>query len=128
MKKKIRVAVYGSLMKGLSNHKFLKNSDYIGTFYSLPNYSLYSITYYPGLKLNGNTSVKFEVYKVTPEVLQELDQLEGVAQEYYVKHTMETPYGLACVYIFNREVDERAIIKHGDWAEHARINNLDTVL
>lgn len=125
MNKKIRVAVYGSLMKGLSNHKLLKDSEYVGIYYSLPIYSLYSLTYYPGLKLNGNTSVKFEVYKVTPEVFKKLDELEGVAQEYYVKSTVDTPYGPACIYVFNREVDERNLIRHGDWDEHARINNIE---
>lgn len=121
-KKKIRVAVYGSLMKGLHNHTFLQDTEYLGSFYSLPEYNLYSLGTYPGLTLNGNTSVRFEVYNVTPDVLKKLDILEGVEYEYYIKQTINTPYGASCVYVYNcNDTYSLSNISSGDWNEYMKL-------
>ena len=76
--KKYLVAVYGSLRSGMGNHQYyLSDSEYKGTFTTEPNYSLYSLSFYPGLELNGNTSVVMEVYEVDEDTLKNLNRLEG---------------------------------------------------
>lgn len=122
MKNKIKVAVYGSLRKGLHNHSYLKNAKYIGSYYSLPEYTLYSLGSYPGLKLNGSTSVMFEVYEVTQDEAKDIDSLEGVDYELYVKQSVTTPYGKCCLYIYNKNVDNKEVVKHGNWFEYAKVN------
>lgn len=114
------IAVYGSLRKGLSNHGRLGNSKLIGTFRSDPLYTLHSLHgYYPGLKLDGEDSVVFEVYSVTPQIDESIEHLEGYsstrAQQYnhYDKVLIPTPFGNAYTYVYNPETDTR--LEHGDW-------------
>ena len=76
--KKYLVAVYGSLRKKQSNYEYhLSNSTYKGTFTTEPEYTMHSLSYYPGLKLNGNTSIVMEVYEVDEKTLTNLNRLEG---------------------------------------------------
>ena len=80
--KKYLVAVYGSLRKTMSNHQYyLSDSEYKGTFSTEPEYTLHSLQWYPGLKLNGNTSVVMEVYEVDEKTLTNLNRLEGIILE-----------------------------------------------
>jgi gamma-glutamylcyclotransferase (GGCT)/AIG2-like uncharacterized protein YtfP len=120
MVKKTKVAVYGSLRKGLHNHKYyLKNSKFIGQFQSNPDYTLFDLGSFPGIHENGNTSVTFELYEVDESTLAKLDNLEGVDTGFYHKSTIVTPYGdNAVIYIYSNKCDVKDIINHGDWKEH----------
>lgn len=118
--KKILVSVYGSLRKNMGNNHLLSTSKYLGEFQSKPEFSLYSLGYYPGLKTNGNTSVKMEVYEVTEKVARSVDNLEGYtpgsnSNTFYDKIPIETPYGEASVYIYVNDISEKKIVKSGDW-------------
>ena len=76
--KKYLVSVYGSLRKKQSNYEYyLSSSIYKGTFSTEPEYTLHSLSYYPGLKLNGSTSIVMEVYEVDEETLNTVNRLEG---------------------------------------------------
>lgn len=116
---KILIAVYGSLLSGMGNHRLLENSKLLGTFQTKPEFSLYSLGYYPGLKTNGNTSVKMEVYEITEKVARSVDNLEGYTpgsnNTFYDKIPIETPYGKASVYIYVNDISEERIVKSGDW-------------
>ena len=71
--KKYLVACYGSLRRGMGNHHYyLSESEYKGTFTTEPEYTLHSLSYYPGLKLNGNHSIVMEVYEVDEDTLKNL--------------------------------------------------------
>lgn len=78
------VFVYGSLRKGLNNHHFLNNSEYIGDYTSKEQF--YLITYktlkFPYLLEDlefdrPKTNIKGEIYKVNEDVLKNLDNLES---------------------------------------------------
>lgn len=122
MTKKInkhKVAVYGSLRKGLGNHNYyLKNSTLIGTFQSNPDYTLYSLGAFPGIKNGGHTSVTMELYEVDDRTLNNLDVLEGVGYDFYLKEKINTPFGEAIIYIYNEPIDGKKIVEHGDWKEY----------
>ena len=63
--KKYLVSCYGSLRNGMGNHQYyLSDSEYKGKFTTEPEYTLHSLSAYPGLKLNGNHSVVMEAYEV----------------------------------------------------------------
>lgn len=76
------VFVYGTLKKGEGAHHFLANSEPLGKAVTSPNFSLW--TYKGGFPLlrDGDTIVEGEVYLVTENVLQRLDQYEGVGHLY----------------------------------------------
>ena len=80
--KKYLVACYGSLRRGMGNHHYyLSESEYKGTFTTEPEYTLHSLSAYPGLKLNGNHSVVMEAYEVDEETLKNLNRLEVIVLE-----------------------------------------------
>lgn len=118
---KILVAVYGSLRKGLGNHRLLQNSKYLGEFKTEPVFSLYSLGSYPGLKENGTTSVVMEVYEVNKETAIRVDNLEdytpGEKAYFYDKIPIETPWGIASVYTYVNPISEDRLVKSGDWKE-----------
>jgi gamma-glutamylcyclotransferase (GGCT)/AIG2-like uncharacterized protein YtfP len=124
--KKTLISVYGSLRKDMGNDHLLSDSKYLGTFNSEPVFSLYSLSYYPGLKTNGNTSVVMEVYEVNDKVAQRIDNLEGYNPNkpatFYDKIPIETPWGTASVYIYVNDIPEERLVESGDWKQFK--NNL----
>jgi len=120
---KYLVAVYGSLRKKMGNHQYyLSNSEYKGTFSTEPEYTLHSLSYYPGLKLNGNHSIVMEVYKVTEETLDNLNRLEGYRygekSTFYDRIEINTPWGKAFTYIYVNKLSKDSIVESGDWVKY----------
>lgn len=119
---KILISVYGSLRKGLGNHRLLENAKYLGDFQSEPVFSLYSLGGYPGLKTEGTTSVTMEVYEVTPIEANRIDQLEGYTPgreaTFYDKIPIDTPYGEASVYTYVDKIPESRLVESGDWKQY----------
>ena len=118
--KKYLVAVYGSLRSGMGNHQYyLSDSEYKGTFSTEPEYTLHSLQWYPGLKLNGNTSIVMEVYEVDEETLKNLNRLEGYypgeKSTFYDRIEINTPWGKAFTYIYVNELSKESIVESGDW-------------
>ena len=118
--RKNSIAVYGTLRRGCGNHRYLlSEADFLGEFDSEPTFSLYSLGGFPGLKNNGNTSVKMEVFAVNDDEAEAVDQLEGYQAgrkpHFYDKQDIETPFGTAGVYIYVRDTEGRGFIETGDW-------------
>ncbi len=121
--KKYLVAVYGSLRKKMSNHKYyLSDSEFKGIFPTEPEYTMHSLQWYPGLKLNGNHSIMMEVYEVDETTLNNLNRLEGYypgeTSTFYDRIEINTPWGKAFTYIYVKELTKESIIESGDWVEH----------
>jgi len=121
--KKYLVAVYGSLRKKQSNYEYyLSSSVYKGTFSTEPEYTLHSLSYYPGLKLNGSTSVVMEVYEVDEKTLETLNRLEGYRPgekaSFYDRIEINTPWGKAFTYIYVNELSKDSIVESGDWVAY----------
>ncbi len=71
-----KVFVYGTLLKGFSNHTLLKDARFIGTA-RLNGYGLYCVTpCYPGIVQKNGAAVNGEVYEVDSSILKRLDNLE----------------------------------------------------
>lgn len=117
--KKTLISVYGSLRQGMGNHRLLETSEYLGEFQTKPEFSLYNLGGYPGLKLNGNTSVTMEVYAVDDFVAKRVDGLEGYTPGekayFYDKIPIETPYGEASMYIYVNDIPQERLVESGDW-------------
>jgi len=118
--KKYLVSVYGSLRKKMGNHSYyLSNSEYKGTFTTEPEYTLHSLSHYPGLKQNGNHSIVMEVYEVDEETLKTLNRLEGYRPNekatFYDRIEINTPWGKAFTYIYVNELSKDSIVESGDW-------------
>lgn len=121
--KMYKVAVYGSLRKGMHNEDFLKNAKFLGVFESSPSYNLYSLGAYPGLTKGGTTPVTMEVYEVTQAELMSINRLEGYDPNsenntFYDRINIRTPFGTAFTYIYEGDVSNNTPLDVGDWVSY----------
>ncbi|MFA0520290.1 gamma-glutamylcyclotransferase, partial [Vibrio sp. 10N.222.55.E8] len=96
------VFVYGTLRKAQSNHHYLEQSEYLGTFNTPESYALFDLGAYPAM-ISGNKSIVGEVYLINDDVLALLDRLEEVPVEYR-REQIETIFGVAWVYLYQRDL------------------------
>ena len=74
----MKIFVYGTLLRGFGNYdRFLTESKFAGLGQTHPDYTMISLGWFPGILEGGTTSIKGEVFEVTPETRYRLDQLEG---------------------------------------------------
>jgi gamma-glutamylcyclotransferase (GGCT)/AIG2-like uncharacterized protein YtfP len=96
----IRVFVYGSLKKGLGNHRLLEKSKYLGRCFVEGRYKMLNLGGFPGLVQSGQfaeTRIVGEVYQITEDTLRSLDWLEGHPR-FYTRHKLATPWKNAWCY------------------------------
>jgi len=77
---KTAIFVYGTLKRGQRNHHFLNNQKFLGDAQTEPRYRLYDAGRHPALvddPQNG-IAVQGEVWQVSEETLQKLDEYEGM--------------------------------------------------
>lgn len=121
MNKKL-ICVYGSLRRGMGNHRLLEKSTFLGEFYTNPEYELYDLGSFPGVKTNGNTSILTEVFEVNDYESDRVDSLEGykegIKPTFYDKIYIDTPFGKAGMYIYMGKVYEPNKIESGDWVKY----------
>lgn len=92
-----RVFVYGTLMRGESNHHWMRGTRLLGAARSAPRFSLWSLNTYPVLCLGGRHRIYGEVYRLSPEKLRQLDLLEECPR-YYRRARLPTRFGIAWFY------------------------------
>ena len=111
-----KVAVYGSLRKGLHNHGLLQDSDYLGLDKLQGEYTMLDLGSFPGLLLEGSTDITVEVYDIDDTTFQSLDWLEGYPS-FYNRTEVETLYGTAWVYYLNDDDYSNTAVPSGDWTD-----------
>jgi len=110
----MRIFVYGSLRRKQGNSHWMTNAQWLGDHH-VENYELYSLGHYPGV-VPGEGSVSGEVYRIDASTLSEIDALRTVGGE-YKRQLIQTPYGSAWMYVYQRPVDGLTRIESGNWLE-----------
>ena len=114
----MNIFVYGSLMRGESNHSFLSDrfSEYVEKGITKRDYILYDLGGFPGMVEGGNNAVLGEIYKICSFTKSRLDQLEGHPQ-FYRRTIIELQDGKRVeAYILDKGyVKGCSVIKSGDW-------------
>lgn len=116
------VVVYGTLRKGFGNHRLLTTSEELFAG-SLPlPYRMISLGAFPGLiPTEDNHDISVEIYKVTEEVLERLDRLEGYTGSaydgFYGRDVIDTPVGPAYVYVLGEAYEGHEPVTSGNWRE-----------
>lgn len=79
-----RVFVYGTLKRGLRNHRFLENATFVGEAYTVTRFFMIDGRF-PVLRDAGPNleQVGGEVYVVNDRTLAQLDELEDIASRMY---------------------------------------------
>lgn len=109
------LATYGTLKQGFGNHGVIKDCNFIGKCTTNPEFTMYSVGWFPGIIHNGKTSIQLEVYEVTDEnTARRLDQLEGYPN-LYDKEIIPTILGNVMIYVYNYPTDRLTEIKSGNW-------------
>ena len=111
-----RIFVYGTLKRGGSNHALLTSQQFLGAARTSPGYTLYLPGDYPGMvrAANDQAGVTGEVWLVDDACLQQLDELEGVAEGLYERTPIQltAPFAAepAQAYLYLRNITGRAAI------------------
>ena len=82
-----KIFVYGTLMKGESNHSMLSGADYLGNYRTQNKWGLISLGAFPAL-VPHSVAVEGELYEVDDDTLSKLDRLEGVEHGMYQRRTI----------------------------------------
>ncbi|GAB5442889.1 MAG: gamma-glutamylcyclotransferase [Fuerstiella sp.] len=78
------IFVYGSLKRGYELHRYLQWEQFQGEAHTEPAYRLVDCGSYPGLlSAKDGHAIHGEVYLVSDETLQVLDEVEGVEEDLY---------------------------------------------
>lgn len=117
----MRVAVYGTLRKGQSNHSVLEDSPKVGELRQKLNYSMWDYNgWYPILTSSSKPSwLTLEVYSVNDRIFEALDFLEGYPVLY--DRRLETIYGEDTYIYFMENLKGKqgaTPIPSGDWVSY----------
>jgi gamma-glutamylcyclotransferase (GGCT)/AIG2-like uncharacterized protein YtfP len=111
--------VYGSLMRGMGNHRRLARARFLREAHTRPRFTLRDLGAFPGMSSGGTTRIRGEVYKVDEETLASLDQLEGHPR-FYRRHEIALADGTRVhAYLLPaRRYEGYPLIVGGDWRAH----------
>lgn len=117
------VFVYGTLLAGEPNHRYLKHARLIAEGVTRPGFTLYDLGAFPGLVRGGRHAVPGEVYEVDEPTLAAMDQLEG-HPDFYCRSaiTLTTGISVETYLLTEPQVAGRPIIVSGSW----RLRHKDT--
>jgi gamma-glutamylcyclotransferase (GGCT)/AIG2-like uncharacterized protein YtfP len=119
-----RVFVYGTLMRGEANHRWLAGARLLaGAARTAACYELHDLGAFPALALDGADAVAGELYEVDAHDLDRLDELEG-HPAYYVRSAVRLHDGSTAVaYTMERAGLAEAslgVILGGNWRRRRR--------
>ena len=112
----VKLLVYGTLMRGESNHLWLDDAKFLGDD-ELENARLFDLGAYPMI-LSGQGIVRGELYHVSLKTVQLLDELEG-HPNYFHRDWLTLKSGTeAFVYLGKKEIAlEYPLISSGQWRD-----------
>ena len=111
-----RMFVYGTLLAGEHNHRYLVGARLIGEARTPAAFRLYDLGAFPGLVRGGDHSVVGEVYAVDEATLASLDRLEGHPDFYRRTDIVLADGTSALTYLLAPEqVEGRPVIASGSW-------------
>ena len=110
----MRVFVYGSLLKGLHNHRVLRGAKFLGEARTLEaHFTLHDLGQFPAVTCDGVDTIKGEVYEVDKETAERLDHLEGYPNFYDRKLVEVYEFGPCRMYFLHK--CDAPIVPDGDW-------------
>lgn len=109
------IFTYGTLMKGNSNHLFIKDNEYLGDSI-LNNFCLLEINHFPGAVYKKNYKVYGELYKVTDKEKENIDKLEGSLYTFQKElfYTDNSVY-YAGYYEYSGKLNSNIRLPYGKW-------------
>ena len=116
------VAVYGSLLSGMGNHRLLESSQKIGSTL-VTGFDMYSFGAFPVIVPGErDKAVSVEVYQVDKQTFERLDRLEGYPS-FYDRQQVEVNFHdgvrVAWIYFMAKKPQRNLLpVPSGSWKEH----------
>lgn len=115
--------VYGTLMRGERNHPYLVGAEFLGEVATSSGFRLLDLERYPGMvkapERDGRPvpeSVQGELFRVTPEQLEAIDELEGHPHHFWRTNIELVDRRRAAAYLLTSSYARGAPrIESGDW-------------
>jgi gamma-glutamylaminecyclotransferase len=103
--------VYGTLKRGLRNHRLLAGQQFLGEAVTEPRYRVLDLGPYPGLVADGanGLAVRGEVWAVAACCLAGLDDFEGVPELFVRGPVAVAGFDGVEAYFWNRAVPDGAM-------------------
>ncbi|CAG9001484.1 MAG: hypothetical protein CENE_03504 [Candidatus Celerinatantimonas neptuna] len=96
------IALYDSLKPHKDCHDPLLNqSEYIGRYATQEQFDIYQYGISPAVLQGGNTSIRVDIYAITPEELEQLDEYEKYPMIHDRFHTEIPGFGMAWLYVMS---------------------------
>lgn len=114
-----RVFVYGTLLRGESNHHWLRRAEFLGRWCTPPRYRLHDLGPYPVLCGGGTQRIHGELYRVDAWTMAGLDRLEGYP-DHYDRKLIPTPRGPAWIYFRSEPPPGARPIPGGSWKKERK--------
>lgn len=112
----VLVFVYGTLLRGESNHRYLSGARYVCELTTPASYDLFDLGSFPAMVAGGSTAVRGEVWACSRAVLARLDELEE-HPEFFRRVPIELEDGLTVdsYLLSGAEASRHPRIASGDW-------------
>jgi gamma-glutamylcyclotransferase (GGCT)/AIG2-like uncharacterized protein YtfP len=96
--------VYGTLKRGFGNNLLLRNAEFVGEATTVESDAFVMLTNgrFPAVHRGIGHAVSGELYRVAPEELRRVDELEN-HPDWYVRQEVETTGGKAWMYFLRPE-------------------------
>ncbi len=115
---KAQVFVYGSLREGFGNHRLLERAEFLGSYRAELPFVMISLGGFPGLiESQQDNNITLELYQVTPQEFQNLDQLEGYPS-FYDRKKITVNGTKGWVYYLTERSGSEPLVESGDWVEY----------
>ena len=118
---RVKLFVYGTLMRDGRFHAPLAAQPYLGRARSRPLYALFDLGAYPGLRRDetAGRAVEGELYEVAGPLLDLLDRMEGAPRLFRLEPIeLEGAAEPAYAYFYQREVNGHPLLRDGRWCNH----------
>jgi len=111
MNERALLFVYGSLKRGQPNHERLGAAVFVAEVRTAPSFALHFIAGYPALA-PGSRSIRGELFRVSAELLAELDEFEG---DGYVRTEIALSGSTLALAYLAAEPDSGALLDNDQW-------------
>jgi gamma-glutamylaminecyclotransferase len=113
--------VYGTLMAGEPSHALVAESAALGKALTEPAFELLDCGEYPAMIGGGATAITGELYSVSPETLDRLDEYEGHPSLFRRSLIALADGREVEAYLGTDTTERRRVIPGGDWRASRRV-------
>lgn len=107
LKDSTRIFVYGTLKRGCRNHDLLARANFVGEVWTVPKYLMYDCGRFPALvETEFGRPIFGELYDVPLPVLEKLDLLEDVPNQYMRGSVELEGESFAQAYFYRRSTED----------------------